>query len=189
MQKLFAEKQAVLAKKWFDSIAQSYHPDTAGFLKKEKNQFANPVGHTFANETEGLLECLLSGGKPEDICGHLEKIIKITSVQEGLPSKAVSFLYFLKDIVRSEFSKDIEVLATAKEIAELERRIDQATLYAFDIHSACREKLYQLRVNEVKRSVSTVLKRTTWFDDGDETKKKPIAGDILRHTTQRGGDK
>ena len=45
------------------------------------------------------------------------------------------------------------------ELTELERQIDRVALAAFDVFVQCREQVYELRVNEVKRRVSWVVNR------------------------------
>lgn len=37
------EKKAIL-EKWFNLILETYPVDTASWIKKDKNQFTNPVG-------------------------------------------------------------------------------------------------------------------------------------------------
>ena len=189
MQKLLSEKRAVILDKWFDRIANSYQPETAGFFKRQKDQFANPVGHTFATQTEALLQCFIDDAEPEEVCGHLEQIIKITSIQEMAPSKAVFFLYALKDILREEIRNDPEEQQLIVKLMEFEKRIDQAALFAFDIFTSCREKHYQLRVDEVKRRVSTVLKRSDMFFDESEVDSDSENGGTECRELQRGGER
>ena len=37
--------------------------------------------------------------------------------------------------------------------------VDQIALFAFDIYTRCREKVAELRINEIKRGVSAVMAR------------------------------
>jgi hypothetical protein len=45
------------------------------------------------------------------------------------------------------------------ELQAFENRIDDIALLAFDIYSQCRQKIYEIRVNEVKNQLGRLLKR------------------------------
>jgi len=64
------------------------------------------------------------------------------------------------------FSLDMKVLESkvpinglSGELQAFENRIDNIALLAFDIRSQCRQKIYEIRVNEVKNQLSRLLKR------------------------------
>ncbi len=66
-------------------------------------------------------------------------------------------MFDLKKMIRDE-------MKTAKanaddEILELESRIDALALIAFDIYMKCREKIYELKANEVKNMTFRLLQR------------------------------
>ena len=50
-------------------------------------------------------------------------------------------------------------IKTSTETANPENRIDDIALLAFDIYSQCRQKIYEIRVNEVKNQLGSLLKR------------------------------
>ena len=74
-------------------------------------------------------------------------------------SQAVRFVFRLKEVIRAELGKSAKDPLIAAEIEKFERRIDRVALAAFDIYVECRERLCQLRVNEMKRRVSWVVER------------------------------
>ncbi len=47
----------------------------------------------------------------------------------------------------------------AEELAALESRIDDMALLAFDLFMGCREKIYELRANEVRNRTVRLLKK------------------------------
>jgi hypothetical protein len=47
----------------------------------------------------------------------------------------------------------------SEDLWEFERKIDAMGLMSLDIYSQCREKLYQMRVKEVKNSVGRLIER------------------------------
>ncbi len=152
------EKKRIL-KQWLDVLLESYPEDARRFFKKESDQFANPVGVTFSREMEGLLEDLIKGNLGEDAHRCLDRIIRIRAVQDFTPSEAVSFVFQLKGIIRHVMHKELSGGSYGEELRALEDNIDQAALLAFDIYAQCKHKIYELRVGEIRREVSGLLRR------------------------------
>ncbi len=154
LEETLKEKSSKIIKRWRDKIIESYPEDTRRFLKKEKDRFANPVGHTITNEIESLFYAFVNKDE-EQVVNSLNHIIRIRAIQDFTPSSALYFVLELKDIIKEEtnwdsYSKD--------EKEELDSRISALLLKAFDIYEQCRYKLYELRVNEVREQVGGLLK-------------------------------
>ena len=47
--KLLEDKKSAILKSWMDAAVNSYAPDTAAFLKGQKDPFSNPVGGRLSN--------------------------------------------------------------------------------------------------------------------------------------------
>lgn len=160
LEKLLTDKRSAIISKWRNLIIGSYPTDTQRFLKKEKNQFANPVGKTLVEDVEILYDALTTGEYTDKISASFDNIIRIRAVQNFKPSQAVGFVLQLKKLVRDELEESSQDPAALQdEIAALEERIENAALLAFDIYNQCCRKLYELRVNETKRQVGRLLKR------------------------------
>jgi len=43
LEELLAQKKTAVIDKWFDVVAETYPADTAIFIKRQKDPFANPV--------------------------------------------------------------------------------------------------------------------------------------------------
>ena len=171
---LLTEHKDDIVDGWLERVLASYHTDTAHFLKRENNRFANPVGNALRAGTQTIFESLLGGLDSERVCSQLDEMIKIRAVQDLSPSRAISFVFDLKKVVRSVLQKELTAPALQLELEVFESRVDQVALFAFDIFVRCREQLYELRVDEVKRSVSTVFKRLE--RSGSRTEKAGQAG-------------
>jgi hypothetical protein len=160
LETLLTDQRSAIISKWRNLIIGSYPTDTQRFLKKEKNQFANPVGKTLVEDVEILYDALTTGKHTDKISASLDNIIRIRAVQNFKPSQAVGFVLQLKKIVRDELEKNSQDSAALQdEIAALEERIENTALLAFDIYNQCCRKLYELRVNETKRQVGRLLKK------------------------------
>jgi hypothetical protein len=160
LETLLTDKRSAIISEWRNLIIGSYPTDTQRFLKKEKNQFANPVGKTLVEDVEILYDALTTGKHTDKISASLDNIIRIRAIQNFKPSKAVGFVLQLKKLIRDELEKSSQDSAALQdEIAALEERIENGALLAFDIYNQCCRKLYELRVNETKRQVGRLLKK------------------------------
>ena len=155
---LLHSKKAAIHQRWLEKTLEAYAPDASAFFGRQKDQFANPVGQALRAGTQTLLECLLGELDPEKVCGCLEEIVKIRSIQDFTPAQALSFVFSLKQVIREDLPGELDA-GQAAELVELETRIDQLALFAFDVYVKCRERLYEIRVSEVKRSVSGLMRR------------------------------
>lgn len=161
LQVLLAPKKKAIVAKWIDRVLESY--GSPEFFKKQKDRFANPIGVTISEGLHELYGVLLEKRALEEAARPLENIIKIRAVQDLAPSQAVSFVYLLKDIVRSELAGDKEGAGLGAELSALDGRIDKAALMAFDFYMACRERLHQIRVKEVLSGRSALTDGTQCF--------------------------
>ncbi|EGW37307.1 RsbRD N-terminal domain-containing protein, partial [Desulfosporosinus sp. OT] len=77
---LLEQKKASILSRWFEAIIETYPTDTSGFLKKQKDRFANPVGHTVSLGIESMLEALMEGKELNEELPFLDDIIKVRAV-------------------------------------------------------------------------------------------------------------
>jgi len=166
---LLEKSKDAIVKRWLKMALQSYSKEAVVAFAREKDPFANPVGHALRIGTEGAFESLRTGMESEEAANHLEEVIKIRAVQEFSPSQAVDVVFELKDAIRAELGNAVADAKIATELTEFERRIDRVALVGFDIFVRCREQLYELRVNEAKRRVSWVIKKMNERGEGPES--------------------
>jgi hypothetical protein len=158
---LLAQKKSTLVAQWLHLIFESYPPETAGFLKRESNRFDNPVAYQVSRGVKGLYDELLLPEMDSDrALAFLDEIIRVRAVQDFSPSQALAFIFLLKNVIRKELAGELQERSLADEVWELESRIDGLALLAFEAYMKRRERLYEIRVNEVKNRVSGLLRRT-----------------------------
>lgn len=148
-----------IIKKWRDLILASYPESTQRFLVKEKSQFANPVGHIIERDIETLYDELVKGEGIDKISLCLDNILRIRAVQDFKPSHAISFVLGLKKVIREELEGKRVENGFWSQLQAFDTRVDEVALLAFDIFSKCRQKIYDIRVNEVKNQVGRLLER------------------------------
>jgi hypothetical protein len=159
LEKLYAERKSAILNRWFELTVETYPEETARFLKSKKNRFANPVGYTLYKEIEPIVEWLFQGSDLETIRPGLENIIRIRAVQDLSAAQAVAFVFTLKQAVREELEEEIRENRVGRELLELESRIDTLALFSFDIFMGCREKIYDLKAQELQKRTVRLLKR------------------------------
>jgi RsbT co-antagonist protein rsbRD N-terminal domain len=169
LDKLLKENRKAISRQWFEHVVETYPPDTARFLKRQKDRFANPVGQTTAKGLDALLDELISGGTDrETVVSFLDPIIRIRAIQDFSPSKAVDFILSLKAIIRRILKKELKDPAVLSDLLELEQGIDVFCLIGFDIFVACREKIYQLKVNTERNKIYSAFSRAGLIDEAPE---------------------
>ena len=146
-------------KRWLDLILETYPPETANFFKKQDDPFTNPVGQTILQGIDGVFNEILDGAGPENAAAFLEKVIKVTAVQDFTASQAISFVFLLKRAVREELKDEINRDRLHEDLLMLNDRIDELALIAFDMYMKSREKIYELKSNEIKNMTFRLLQR------------------------------
>ena len=144
--------------RWFQLVLGTYPADTSRFLKQEKDRFINPVGYAISQEIEALYDELLQGMNSDKLAACLDNIIRIRAVQDFSPSQTIAFIFLLKKAIREELASEITENQVFEELLKFESRIDKLVLLAFDIYMKCREKVFEIRVNEAKAERERVLK-------------------------------
>lgn len=165
---LIKHKETILTK-WFHLLLEAYPAETARHLKKTNSHFANPVGHNIFQGIEGIYEELLQEADMDKFQLSLDKILKIKAVQDVAPARAVAFLYVLKKVVRQELDNEIKNgQISTQELFEFESNIDSLALLAFNIYTQCREKIYQLRIDEIKKKYE-ILEKANMLNQSVDT--------------------
>ena len=156
---LLLEKKSTILKRWFDVIVETYPSETSNFLKKQKNCFANPVGYNISQGINGIFDELLSEVDTDKVSPFLDNIIRIKAVQDFFPSQAMSFIFLLKKAIRESLGNKIHETHISEELLLLDSKIDDLALLSFDIYMKCRERVYEIKADEVKRMTSRLLQR------------------------------
>ena len=142
------DKHAAIIDKWLTLVLATY--EAADFFKSRKDRFSNPVGANIAECLPRIFTVLISGDDLEEAALPLDTVVKIRAVQDFTPSRAVSFVYDLKAVVREVCAKNPKSPEAPEALAALDSRIDRLALMAFDIYMANRERLHQIRIRELQ---------------------------------------
>ncbi|HUT72760.1 MAG TPA: RsbRD N-terminal domain-containing protein [Desulfatiglandales bacterium] len=159
LQSLLLQKKSTILERWYHLILGSYPSDTGRFLKKHNDRFDNPVAYEFRQGIEGIYEALLHGMDRDSISYFLDRIVSIRALQEFPPSAAIAFIFLLKKAIRDTLKREIRENGISDELTERESRIDGLALLCFDAYMKRREKIYEIKVNEIKNRAGGLLRR------------------------------
>nr|MDA8163470.1 RsbRD N-terminal domain-containing protein [Desulfobacteraceae bacterium] len=153
------DNNVVIVDRWIDRVLATYAPESKRIFKRAEDQFANPVGFHVAQRLRDFFRIFCEEEDPAAGAAALEQLIRIRAVQDFTPAEAVSFIFELKGIVAEEYRKvggfDPEVwLGFAQ-------RVDTVALMIFDMYLANRERLYQVRIAELKSGRSILTDNAT----------------------------
>ena len=112
-----------------------------------------------------------------DIRAALDEIIRIRSVQDFTPSQAVAFVFLLKKAVREELGDEIEREGLYGELLRFEDRVDDLALLAFETYMRCREDLFALKAEALKRGPFRIHDRAARILDEQERGPLPGSGE------------
>lgn len=143
------KKQQILSKWQLAAFSYADHDLLMG--KKPRSRFSDPIAYVIEKSTRGIFEWLIKDGNQVDLFAPLEEICRLRAIQESKPSEVLHFIFELKQIIREELTDKNQTNYWAAALWDLDQRIDEIGLLAFDIYSDCRAKICELRINEIKR--------------------------------------
>jgi hypothetical protein len=150
------KREAILGA-WRDLIIKTYPPETSKFLGNLGDPFLNPLGHAISESIGQIYDEICSGMDTDQLVRALDGVIRIRSVQDFTASEAVSFIFDLKSVIQQVIDTELGGSGAPGELADLNSRIDRVALLTFEKYMACREKLHEIRINEIKGRMAKLL--------------------------------
>ncbi len=161
LQELLKQRRGEIVRAWLEDALAPYSERAAEAWTRERDPFANPVGHSLRVGMEAVVDWLLDGTDSEAMRRGLDDILRIRAVQELRPAEALAFVPALKRVLKTMLAERHPSDAARNEMADLESRVDEAGLIAFDCYEAHRQRLYEVRVRELKRTIPWASTRAT----------------------------
>lgn len=140
------KQQETLLKSWYDDTLQSCFPE-AGDAFRLGGGFSNPVSQSFREGMTAILAGLAAGRDLESIRAPLDRIVRVLAVQGLPPGASIRFVFLLR--YHLESAPDIPV----EEKQIWSRRLDALAEMSVEIWTECRETLFQLRINELRKRI------------------------------------
>lgn len=111
-----------------------------------------------------------------DELAPVTEFIKIRAVQDFKPSEAVGFVFLLKDVIRDLLRDQSEENRLDTEWVRVESKADRLACRAFDIFAESRQKIYEIRIGEIKRTGYRLLKKANLTDPDQDIDPQAIGG-------------
>lgn len=157
LKEILNKKKSLIVRSWTELIFNSYPAEAVNFLSTKKNQFSNPIGFTVTANAEKIFDELINECDFEKIRILLDDIIRIRAVQSFSPSQAVYFLLDLKKVIRDECKIELSDKNVSDELSDFELLIDKMLIIGFELYMEAREKVFKIRVGEIKsRSIKAL---------------------------------
>ena len=158
LQQYLTENRKKLVDSWITSVIETYPPESVKFFKTMKDPFSNPVGSTIRRSID-LLFTEITKDKMDSAAVNeaLEPIVRLRAVQEFTPSQAISFVFTIKHLLRKALAKQKTDTRISHFLSDVEANTEELLLTALDIYGKCREKIYNLRINQAKNSLNKLL--------------------------------
>ncbi len=158
LKELLTRQKSVIVDNWVRRILGSYPSDSLKFLTSQKDRFANPIGCTITSNAGAIFDELLGESDTGVAESLVTEIVRIRAVQDFSPSQAIRFVFDLKEAIQDVIGKDLRESGHCGELEDLDFRIDNLGLSAFDSYMSAREKVFQIRMNELKsRSLQAMV--------------------------------
>jgi len=149
LQEMLIDNKGEILDAWVGQVLATYPEDGARIFKKEKDQFANPVGYAVKNSLWEVYRLLFESETLDGLIPALDQLVKIRAVQEFIPSQAVSMAYKLKEVVKDFYRQ--EKLGDHDGWLAFEEKADTLAYTLFDLYMASREQLHRARLEEYRR--------------------------------------
>ncbi len=156
---LFRQKKSEVVNRWAESVFKSYPLETTGFLRTQKDDFANPVGEITTTVGNYMFDAAAGEHILEDrLTLALERFVKVRSVQEFTPSQGLGVLFMFKQLFREAFLEECIKNGNVSAYLEAESRIDTLCLMAFEMYVSSRETIAQMRITEIRNGHSQIVR-------------------------------
>lgn len=147
--KLIGDRKKIL-KEWYQEVLGSFPKQSHALISSNTDRFANPIGFTLNDAIAEIFSALVGDKSLDEIAPALERIIKLRAIQGGRESAQLGFLLALKRIVRERCGAYSSGFSEVGALLEIEDRMDEILLRAYEIYVRSRELILELQVNEIK---------------------------------------
>ena len=154
---IISARRDAAIQKWTEAVFAMYPFETTGFIRTQRDQFANPVGHATRAAGEQIYDAVTGRDVDmEKVHASVAALIRIRAVQDLKPEQAVGVLYLYKSVLRELLLADMLAGGDVQGFLDMGDRLDTLCLMAFNLYLADREQVYAERVAQQRREASQI---------------------------------
>lgn len=158
---ILEKAETTLATRWADAADAVYPFAATGFLRTIADPFANPVGQKSRDLAAVLLAAVI--GAPHDgtvLRDSLEAFVRVRAVQDIPVEQSLQVMFAYKGLIRSYLREHTITMTEAlrTELEAADERCDTLALLAFGAYVRAREAFHELRVADVRRRHTQVMR-------------------------------
>ena len=147
---IISARRDAAIQKWTEAVFAMYPFETTGFIRTQRDQFANPVGHATRAAGEQIYDAVTGRDVDmEKVHASVAALIRIRAVQDLKPEQAVG-------VLRELLLADMLAAGDVQGFLDMGDRLDTLCLMAFNLYLADREQVYAERVAQQRREASQI---------------------------------
>ena len=105
---IISARRDAAIQKWTEAVFAMYPFETTGFIRTQRDLFANPVGHANRAAGEQIYDAVTGRDVDmEKVHASVAALIRIRAVQDLKPEQAVGVLYLYKSVLRELLLADM----------------------------------------------------------------------------------
>lgn len=161
IQNFLKENRKSTLDQWLTHAFKMYPEQSRMLMMNNPDPFTSPISHALSKGMALLLD-RLCGEETTAVEKSLEDLGRLLAVQEIPPSQSLAFIFGLKTVIRQLARKKRKHSGFSdKDWDEFQNRLEQTLLSLFDCYLKHREKIYQLKAEEMKQRTYMLLRRAT----------------------------
>ena len=138
---IISARRDAAIQKWTEAVFAMYPFETTGFIRTQRDQFANPVGHATRAAGEQIYDAVTGRDVDmEKVHASVAALIRIRAVQDLKPEQAVGVLYLYKSVLRELLLADMLAAGDVQGFLDMGDRLDTLCLMAFNLYLADRSR-------------------------------------------------
>ncbi len=166
-----SQKKQDIVRDWVRVTMEAYPTEAVTVFKRNKDRFTNPLPHVISKNIDLLFDELLQGIDPERTTPIITEIVRLKAVQQFTPAESLQFIFDLKEVLYKLKGEKIEgEVMPYHQIRTIEQEIDKLALLAINVYVGCKEKLYEIRANEIRNQTHMLIRRVNEMDKQKEAR-------------------
>lgn len=124
---IISARRDAAIQKWTEAVFAMYPFETTGFIRTQRDQFANPVGHATRAAGEQIYDAVTGRDVDmEKVHASVAALIRIRAVQDLKPEQAVGVLYLYKSVLRELLLADMLAAGDVQGFLDMGDRLGHA---------------------------------------------------------------